>query len=518
MASPQAKLAESLHALKKLQEQGGAAIRSAELSRTHRERLLKNGFLVKVMKGWYAPYRPDPVRGDSTTWYSCYWKFCAGYLSKRFGKQWSLSPEQSLLLHAGNWVVPRQLIVRTPKGGNKPRSMPQRTSLLAVQSTLPSKGLIQELEGLRLYPVPVALVAVGPMFFSQCAPEARVALAMVRDASEVLAPLLKGGRSKVAGRLAGAFRNIGDDRIANSILETMNAAGYTVRESDPFDEKPILVPTTRVSSPQVHRMKLMWQCMRDPVLELFPPTPQQKDDVGGTLAAVDAMYVSDAYHSLSIEGYSVSPELIERVRSGNWNPDQDRYDHESRNVLAARGYYDAFQVVKESVYKVLTGEDPGEVGRHDHGDWYRQLFAPSVTAGIMEAVDLAGYRSAPVYIRHSRHIPPRYESVRDLMPAFFDLLCEEPEPAVRIVLGHFVFVFIHPYTDGNGRMARFLMNLLLAAGGYPWTVVPLDKRDEYMTALEQASVAQDIQPFAKFIAQLVQSGLMGHQTPIPPAG
>jgi Fic family protein len=42
--------------------------------------------------------------------------------------------------------------------------------------------------------------------------------------------------------------------------------------------------------------------------------------------------------------------------------------------------------------------------------------------------------------------------VRDCMPAFFDLLKEEPEPSVRVVLGHFVFVYIHPYMDGNGRM------------------------------------------------------------------
>ncbi len=43
------------------------------------------------------------------------------------------------------------------------------------------------------------------------------------------------------------------------------------------------------------------------------------------------------------------------------------------------------------------------------------------------------------------------------------------------------------YTDGNGRMGRFLMNAMLASGGYPWTVVPFDKRYEYMAALEEAS-------------------------------
>jgi Fic family protein len=98
------------------------------------------------------------------------------------------------------------------------------------------------------------------------------------------------------------------------------------------------------------------------------------------------------------------------------------------------------------------------------------------------------------------HVPPPKEGVRDLMPAFFNLLRNEEHPAVRIVLGHFIFVYIHPYFDGNGRMGRFLMNVMMASGGYPWTVITVDKRDEYMNALEQASVNRDIVPFATFHA------------------
>jgi Fic family protein len=89
------------------------------------------------------------------------------------------------------------------------------------------------------------------------------------------------------------------------------------------------------------------------------------------------------------------------------------------------------------------------------------------------------------------------------MPAYFDLLSSEESPAVRAVLGHFAFVYIHPYVDGNGRIARFLMNLLMASGGYPWTIVPVTRRDEYMSALESASVDQDIRPFALFLASVL---------------
>ena len=93
------------------------------------------------------------------------------------------------------------------------------------------------------------------------------------------------------------------------------------------------------------------------------------------------------------------------------------------------------------------------------------------------------------------------------MPTLFDLLKEETEPSVRVVLGHFVFVYIHPYIDGNGRMGRFLMNLMLASGGYPWTVVPVEQRAVYMAALEEASVNQNIIPFTDFLAGLVNEEL-----------
>ncbi|NQW03594.1 MAG: Fic family protein, partial [Acidobacteria bacterium] len=83
-------------------------------------------------------------------------------------------------------------------------------------------------------------------------------------------------------------------------------------------------------------------------------------------------------------------------------------------------------------------------------------------------------------------------------------------------LGHFVFDYIHPYMDGNGRMGRFLMNAMMAAGGYPWTIIPLERRDEYMATLESASVKQDIGPFAAFIGGLVRDGLQGKPPPPVP--
>jgi len=249
--------------------------------------------------------------------------------------------------------------------------------------------------------------------------------------------------------------------------------------------------------------------MRTAVIEHFPQAPGMPNSGIASnfekyLKHVDDVYVTDAYHSLSIEGYQVSPARIDRVRTGAWDPDVNDQDRDQRDALAARGYWQAFQVVRASIERVLQSENPGTVVNNDHGAWYREMFAPGVRAGLLRPADLAGYRSARVFIRRSMHVPPRHEAVRDLMPALFELLRDEINGCVRIVLGHFFFVYIHPYTDGNGRMARFVMNVMLAAGGYPWTVIPVEERDTYMGALEDASVRQNIVPFTDFLARLVE--------------
>lgn len=93
---------------------------------------------------------------------------------------------------------------------------------------------------------------------------------------------------------------------------------------------------------------------------------------------VQQIYVTDAYHSLSIEKYKVTPELIERVRKGTWNLQDNEEDRMQRDTMAAKGYWKAFQAVERIIDKILSGENAGKVADVDHGDWYRELFGPSV--------------------------------------------------------------------------------------------------------------------------------------------
>jgi len=253
-----------------------------DLSRTHKERLVANGFLREVIKGWYISIRPDEQKGVTTSWYISFWYFVSVYLEARFGKDWCLSPEQSLLLHSGNRTVPKQLLVRSPKAQNNIVKLLHGNSFFDLKATIP---------------------------------------------------------------------------------------------------------------PQNERKK--------------------------------------------IEGYQVSPALIEQVRRGNWNPNANESDNRQKAAIAARGYWQAFQKVKESIRAVLNSENPGEIADKDHGAWYREFFAPAVTAGIINATDLAGYRNSQVYIKGANHVPPNSAAVRDAMPALFEMLKEEQKPGVRAVLRHF---------------------------------------------------------------------------------
>src|SRR5260370_25410767 len=223
-------------------------------------------------------------------------------------------------------------------------------------------------------------------------------------------------------------------------------------------------------------MTLVWESRGGKVIAVFPKAAGLPADNEEYLRFVNEIYRTDAYHSLSIEGYSVTPALVERVRQGGWDPEHDAGDRRNRDALAARGYWQAFQLVKKEVEKVIAGENPAAVARAVHNDWYRELFQPSVTAGVIEAGSLAGYRNIPVYLRGSRYVPPRWEAVRDAMPALFDLLEKEPESSVRAVLGHWLFVCIHPYPDGNGCLARFLLIVMLYSCGFSYKVIRICDR------------------------------------------
>jgi hypothetical protein len=478
-----------------------AVVKSAAVQRADRELLTQRGYLQEVFKGWYFLGRPGEKPGDSAAWHAAFWDFLSVYLEERFGSGYCLNAGSSIDLQTGGNLIPGQVVALTAHGGTVTLELPHKTSLVVY---LDARNLPRETEivrGVRVMPLAMALCRIPPSFFERQPLSAEIALRAVKSADDLVRNILESGSPAQAARFAGAYRFLGDTERAEQIIKTVRAAGIIFEPRNPFvKEAPVLRGTRRLQSAYACRIQGLFNTSRDPVLELFRDwKPSSVQEPQAYLDGIEAVYEHDAYNSLSIEGYRVTPELIARIRAGSWNPDGDPQDQKEVAAMAARGYLEAFRMVKKSVARVLHGERVGRVFRQDYPDWYRALFSESVRAGLLESYHLAGHRNAPVYIRASRHVPPPHEAVSESMTALLDLLEGESEPIVRAVLGHWLFGFIHPYMDGNGRMARFAMNLMMASGGYPWTIVQTTRRKEYLNALDAASADQNIRPFAKFI-------------------
>lgn len=144
--------------------------------------------------------------------------------------------------------------------------------------------------------------------------------------------------------------------------------------------------------------------------------------------------------------------------------------------------------------------------------WMRELAAkdtPVDEATVRELHRRIVFRSQPeiggVYSTFPRRIAgspvvfPNPAKIPQLMKAFGEWLeAAPPEPGASFD-AHFRLVAIHPFSDGNGRTARLLMNLMLIRGGYPPVAVRPEDRKAYLDALEYASVREDTGPFQTFL-------------------
>jgi Fic/DOC family len=480
-------------------------IKSTELERGERELLLRAGWLQPVIRGWYMLARPDIASGDSTAWYANSWDFLRVYLTDRFAKDYCLSAESSLDLLLDEPFTPRQVIVMAKKGGTVTHQLPFDTSVLIYEDSKSFPSDKQETKGFQTMTLAYAICKVSPAFFKNNAQNTQIALQLV-NIPDLIRVLLKYQMKTAAARVSGAYLFLGNKSAAQEILSTLSTIGINVSPDNPFLQSTPTITCTRPRSPYAARIKVLWENARGSVIENFTIEPYHSINAKNYLDELELIYEHDAYNSLSIEGYNVNYELIERVMDDDRDPDKNSKNYDQKNALAARGYYEAFLSAKSSIKQIFDDKAIADVLKQDFQLWYRNLFPPSVRAGILTTDRLIGYREDRVFIKNSRHTPPQKDGVVDAMEALFDCLNTEASAAVRAVLGHYVLVFIHPYMEGNGRMARFLMNVMFASGGYNWTVVQLKNRNEYMALLAYCDETKDFSRFTKYIVkEMLQS-------------
>lgn len=114
------------------------------------------------------------------------------------------------------------------------------------------------------------------------------------------------------------------------------------------------------------------------------------------------------------------------------------------------------------------------------------------------------YRKEKVFIAGSKYSLPNPDKIPALMKEFvskIETLEKRCHPIEYSALVHKEFVFIHPFIDGNGRVARLLMNLILLQKGFCLAIIPPILRRDYIQALEKAYT--DDKGFIEFIARCV---------------
>ncbi len=470
--------------------------------------LVKNGYLKPIIKGWYlldADLSTEET-GHSALWFESIWSFIAQYLSGRFGDDYWLSPEASLEIHTDSNALPKQIVVFVKDGTEDITKLPFDMSFMITRGKEKPEGLV-EYQGVQVYLLESALAKSAPRSFKMNPLGMQVAL---RNANfdKLVEALLELKNVASIGRLIGAYDALGM-RAESKKLETIMAGVFSkIKATNPFETVPIILGDKRKEAASANRIRVMWQQMRQLIIDdaekFEPKTDFYSESFEETLKMIDEIYVHDAYHSLSIEGYKVTPELIKRVSNNDWSPETIEKDNEAKNALAAKGYSDAFNNVKDSLTDAYKKEDLNYLIDVGITQWYTALFKPCVTSGIISEQNLAGYRKGPIYIRGSRHVPPASEQLMDCMTALKECIAEEKSFLVKAILGHLFFGYIHPYFDGNGRTARFLMNFLLIVGGYKWVVIKTETKTNYLAALEAASVGKNIQPFIEFILETIQ--------------
>jgi len=128
--------------------------------------------------------------------------------------------------------------------------------------------------------------------------------------------------------------------------------------------------------------------------------------------------------------------------------------------------------------------------------------------GFVDPTEAGVYRNTQVFV--GGHVPPPPFEVPELVEEFVEWLNSEEalqlHPIKFAALVHYKLVYIHPFTDGNGRTSRLLMNLILMQAGYPPVIIRKQDRHLYYDYLETANEG-DIRPFIRFIAESTERTL-----------
>ncbi|KAL6256369.1 hypothetical protein P5V15_012485 [Pogonomyrmex californicus] len=217
------------------------------------------------------------------------------------------------------------------------------------------------------------------------------------------------------------------------------------------------------------------------------------DNNAALIRAKKEAYFQHIYHTVGIEGNTM-------------NLAQTRAIVETRIAVSGKSIDEHNEILGlDAAMKYINSTLVNRVGSisiKDILELHRRVL------GHVDPVEGGQFRRTQVYV--GGHIPPGPGDIHYLMEEF--VLWLNSEQAIRMhpvryaALAHYKLVHIHPFTDGNGRTSRLLMNMILMQAGYPPVIIHKQHRHKYYEYLQLANVG-DVRPFIRFIAECTEQTL-----------
>lgn len=206
----------------------------------------------------------------------------------------------------------------------------------------------------------------------------------------------------------------------------------------------------------------------------------------GSLLEISEEFLINLVHSaLSFDNNALTVEEVVNVLKGQY------IGVNSENVRRITNQKNAFLKIVEMAKQGIALTEDGLKDLH-------QI--------LMEGFNIPGglYRNVDISVKGSNHTPPSYVKVYDRMEKYINYVAEGPKEDVLEYISycHLQLAKIHPFLDGNGRLARLVLNYELMSNGFAPVIITAEERDKYHNVLEQFKVEKEIAPFKDYLKEL----------------
>lgn len=228
--------------------------------------------------------------------------------------------------------------------------------------------------------------------------------------------------------------------------------------------------------------------------EMLPQFRAQRDNGGLLPNTIEAIRVELTYHSNAIEGNTLSLRETQMVLEGSTPASAKSL----REVYEVRNHHRALRLIE---HWAASRPAPAAITERDLLDVHAIILAD------IDPSSAVRFRSERVLIKGSGFVPPGSHRFAELIPALLERANQfSSHPGTAAAELHYSLAAVHPFRDGNGRAARLFMNYHLLRSGYPLTIIEVQRRAEYLAALEHADSGR-WEHFALFIAGCVERSL-----------